>query len=357
MTPYGTRVFAAKRATLSSGVDFWWREKTKFWTRRTAVPPLAEAASKKAAEDSPTLSFESWKFFPDRDGALGKAAAWRSPSFDDRTWRTADNTPWNLQFDDLQDYGGDGLYRSSPFSLPASWSGKPLTLNMQGMLRYCWTSFELYVNGEKSDEILHPRLKVDLTGKLKKTGNVLCIKLTGRPPAGDYPLSGLAGCAVWIQPEIRLSPSISLLGQWQAVAGDWATTRTVSLAGASLGSTDDGRLNKGITPVKADHLVRDVEIPSAWTGRSVYLHVVTPQMNTQPQTATGLTGGMLIVNGKATLLNSHPNIPLDELLNLTPDIEFGRTNRIELWTRGTSHGSMAEDNIVVNDLVIGCAVE
>ncbi len=356
IAPNGTRVFGVRRGTLGEGIDFWWKEKTKFWTRHTVVPPLVEPATK-PNNNRPTISFTSWKFLPDPDGALVKAAAWLKLSFDDGAWRTADNTPWNLQFDDLTDYDGVGLYRSLPFSLPEKWNGRPLTLNMDGLLHACWTTLDLYINGEQIDAILRPRLKVDVTGKLRKTGNVVCIKLTGRPTGADYPLSGLLGCAVWIQPEITLSPSVSLLGQWQAVRGDWSTTRAVSIAGAPLRLTDDGRLKKGITPVKANHLVRDVEIPSAWKGRSVYLRLAAPQMNTPPQKATGLTGGMLIVNGKARFLDRRPNIPLDEMLNLTPDVKFGRANRIELWTRGTSHGSMAEDNIVINDVVIGCAAK
>ncbi len=183
---------------------------------------------------------------PDQDGAVAKTADWLKPAFHDAAWRKADNTPWNLQFDDLKDYGGVGLYRSDPFSLPAGWDGKTLTLNMDGMLRYCWTTFDLYLNGEKIDEIIHPRLKVDVTGKLRKTGNVVCIKLTGRPTGGDYPLSGLLGCAVWVQPEITLSPSMSLLGEWHAVRGDWSTSRMVSVAGAPFRLTDDCRLKKGI---------------------------------------------------------------------------------------------------------------
>ena len=47
-----------------------------------------------------------------------RPATWLRPAFDDSAWRTADNTSWNLQFDDLADYGGMGLYRSTPFALP-----------------------------------------------------------------------------------------------------------------------------------------------------------------------------------------------------------------------------------------------
>ena len=356
LTPWETRVFGVRRGTLAQGIGFWWGEKKKFWTRRGVVPPLVETAKKPEAS-LPTISFTSWKFAPDRDGALAKAGEWLRPGFDDSAWRTAGNASWNLQFDDLADYGGMGLYRSTPFAFSPGWEGKTLTLNMDGLLHACWTAIELYVNGEKVDEIVRARTKVDITARLRKTGNVLCVKLTGRPTGGDFPLSGLLGCAVWIEREITLSPFLSLLGNWQAVGSDWKTTRTVSVAGASPKLTDDGRLKKGVMPVLANHLVRCVDIPAAWKGRNVYLHVVTPQMNAKPETAIGLGGGMVIVNGKATYLDQRPNIPLDEMVNVTPDIKFGRQNRIELWTRGTAHGNMAEENIVINDVVIGCAAK
>ena len=72
LTPWGTRVFGVRRGTLAQGIGFWWGEKKKFWTRRGIVPPLVETAKKPEA-NPPTISFTSWKFFPDRDGALAKA--------------------------------------------------------------------------------------------------------------------------------------------------------------------------------------------------------------------------------------------------------------------------------------------
>ncbi|MGO8746583.1 MAG: hypothetical protein ACLQNE_11390 [Thermoguttaceae bacterium] len=357
LAPWGTRGFGVRHGTLSQGIGFWWGEKKRFWTRRAAVPPLVETAEK-TAKAPPAISFTSWKFLPDRDGKLSKASDWRKPTFNDTAWRKADNLPWNLQFDDLAGYGGVSLYRSAPFSLPEGWNGKTVTLNMDGLLRVCWTEFDLYINGEKIDDILRHYIKIDVTSKLRKTGNVLCIKLTGRPVGGDYPLSGLLGCAAWLQPEITLSPSLSLLGQWQAVGGDWSTSRTVSIAGTPRALTADCYAKAGVTRIRANHLERDLEIPAAWKGRNVYLHLVTPHMHGgQTPPATGLTGGMVIVNDKATYLDQRPNIPLDEMLNVTPDIKFGRNNRIEIWTRGTAHGSMAEDNIVINHLVIGCTAE
>jgi hypothetical protein len=358
LSPYAVRVFGVRRGTLSAGIDFWWFEKTKFWTRRAQVAPLVEKTTETAKPS--VLTFDTWKFYPDRDGAVGKATDWLQPAFADGTWRTSNNDPWNLQFADLKDYAGVGLYRSAPFALPVGWKTRRLTLNMDGAAGYCWTSFELYVNGQKIPELLRPHRKVDITDKLKDTGNVVCIKLTGKNPSGDYPLSGLVGCAVWLQPEITLASSQSLLGEWQAVQGDQVTTSMVTLPGIERKLTDDARLKAGVIPVKANHLVRDVAIPAAWQGKNVYLHVVTPQMNSVAPpalTPLGLTGGMLMINGQARLLDGRPNTPLDQLVNVTPFIKYGQTNRIELWTRNTWRGSMKEDPIVINDLSIGCAAE
>jgi len=80
------------------------------------------------------IAFETWKFLQDRDGAVSKAADWLQSGFDDSTWRTANNTPWNLQFDDLKDYSGVGLYRSLPFALPEDWAGRQVTVNMAGLI-------------------------------------------------------------------------------------------------------------------------------------------------------------------------------------------------------------------------------
>jgi hypothetical protein len=35
-------------------------------------------------------------------------------------------------------------------------------------------------------------------------------------------------------------------------------------------------------------------------------------------------------------------------------VKFGQSNRLELWPRDPAHGSMAQVNLVVNDLALGC---
>jgi hypothetical protein len=203
-------------------VEVWWKEKTKFWTRRYPVTP-ALAPPPEDPANPPVISFDQWQFLADRDGTVSKTDDWTAPALADSTasaaaWRAADNEPWNLQFDDLKDYSGVGLFRSRPFALPAAWKNQRITLNATGLLGYCWTSFSLYLNGQQVDNFLHPLRTVDLTAMLKPTGNVLCIKLTGRPTGGDFPLSGLVGGAFWLEPQIAPGQTISLLGPWQSFA-------------------------------------------------------------------------------------------------------------------------------------------
>jgi hypothetical protein len=73
--------------------------------------------------------------------------------------------------------------------------------------------------------------------------------------------------------------------------------------------------------------------------------------------ARGLTWGMLLINGQARLLETRPNIPLDQTLNVTPYLKFGQPNRIEIWNFDSRRGIMTEENMVINDIVIGCGTE
>ena len=353
LPPFGTVIYGVQRASLSAGLDEWWMEKTKFWTRRAPLTPAVEPRPDPA--NPPTISFENWRFLADQDGSVSKTTDWAAPAFADAAWRSADNEPWNLLFDDLKDYGGVGLYRSRPFSLPAGWKNRPLILHVDGGLGYVSTGCTAYVNGQKLPAL---RRRQDVTALLQPTGNVFCLQLTGKKPGGDWPLSGLVGCAFWLQPEITLAPTMSLLGDWTSFAGDWTTTQPVTLPGTDLKLTDGGNMKPGLNPVLTNHLVRDVDIPAAWRGQQVYLHAITPQMNTVwPLTRvqfSGLTGGVLFINGHAIPLDSHPNQPLDQLLNVTQYVKFGQSNRLELWPRDPAHGSMAQVNLVVNDLALGC---
>ena len=362
LPPYGTAIYGVQRAGLAGGLDAWWLEKTKFWTRRAPLTPDVEP--KTDPHNPPTLSFENWRFLADQDGSVSKTDDWTAPAFADgtafadKTWRSADNEPWNTQFEDLKDYSGVGLYRSRPFAVPAGWKGRQVNLHVDGWYTAVSTAITVYLNGQELPTFPRPHLVEDVTDLLKPAGNVLCVKLTGRKTGADFPLSGLLGVTLWLQPERALAPTISLLGPWQSYQGDWTTSEPVTLPGTDRKLTDDGNMKKGITPVLTNHLVREVDIPAAWRGKQVYVHAVSPQLNTtRPIITLGLTSGMLMINGQAIPFDTRPNVPLDQLLNVTQYLKFGAPNRFEIWPREAAHGSMTEVYLVVNDLVLGCGKE
>jgi hypothetical protein len=345
LAAYEARIFGIRRGSLSEGIGFWWHEKTKFWTRRYDNPKLVDgpAADVPAAKNA-AIVFDQWKFHPDRDGAAAASGDWLKPDFNAQGWRDTGNDAWNLQFEDLQDYSGMGLYRSAPFNRPTQWKAKQVNLRMLEVRGQRWNSFEWYLNGRKLDNA-GDFIKLDITGILQDRGNVLAVKLTGRNPSGDFPLSGLLGTAIWIEPETTLNPSLSLLGTWQAVQGDWKSSKPVNISG------------KDRDAVTANHLVCDVRIPAEWQGRRILLHVDSPRN-------TGLTGGMLMINGTARDFHKDPASPTrhrnsrqDEYINITPYLRPGQSNRIELWPLDSRNGGMNESNIIIHQLEIGCAVE
>lgn len=357
--PYATRIFAIKRADLSAGIDFWWKEKIKYW-KSSGVAPAPDTGRGEMSNPS-AIPFETWKFYADTENKVG-GSNWAASSFSDATWRNLNNTPWNFQYGDLKDYSGVGLYRSQPFSIPSDWGNRKITLNVRP--GNCFKGMELYINGKAVAGLPRQHRKADITGMLKNDGNVLAIKLTGTTP-----ISGLLGCAVWVQPELTLSPSASLLGEWDAVKADGRSSEKVTVAGIDRALTDEGylldksrnRLNdedfvlKNHLAVKASRMVRDIDVPNEWRGRNIYVRINSPLMNGQTLPLLGLGNGMLMINNQPIFFPHAPNTPLDdEMVNLTPFIKFGQKNRIELWPRTPSDGSQTEALIVVNNIEIGC---
>lgn len=311
---YGTRIFAVKRGSLAQGIGFWWFEKTKFWSRtpdtRTYPPPVPEVQT--------TLPFDTWKFLPDQDGSVGKTDAWTQPAFHAAAWRDLGNLAWNLKFDDLTSYAGVGLYRSQPFAVPPAWNGHKITLNMSGAGHWaggCFQRVEIYLNGAKLNGFPQPNQKYDVTSHLQSAGNLLAIKLTGTAK-----LSGLHDSALWLQPEINLAPTLSLLGDWQAVLGDWITRRPVTLPGA----------------VKAKYLTREITIPAVWSGQDVYFRFSRkPHMQ-----------NMVLVNGYPRMITD----PTETAVNITPFVRFGAANTIMVWINSNAQ----EATETFDALEIGC---
>jgi hypothetical protein len=328
--PWEVKIFAVKREDLTGGVKFWWFEKEKFWKRRAEVKPI----SREEKEDrfgSSVIQFGEWKFFPDKDDSVGETDAWTQPTFDDGRWRDANNMPWNFQYSDLEDYSGVGLYRSLPFAIPSDWANRHLFLNINGYVRhmgYCWRGFpDFYVNGEKITGLSHSVRQVDVTNKLKKEGNVVAIRLEGREASGDYPVSGLLSCGVWIQPEVELEDSISLAGEWQAVTGE--KTEIVVLPGQ----------------VKGNHFIRDFTVPAKWKGKDIYLHLKNPVHVRPPVCKLNYYDSLILVNGKARIPFDFMHrlyIP-DDMLNITPYVKFGQENRVTLYPKAGNRGMPGQE--------------
>lgn len=211
---------------------------------------------------------------------------------------------------------------------------------------------EFYVNGRKIGGMLNPHFKCDITDLLKADGNVLAIRLDG-----SKPISGLLGCAVWLQPEIKLAPVVSLLGEWEAVMSDWSTRDKVAVPGVDRTLTDNGTLKDDKLVVKANHLVRDIDVPAEWKGKNIYIHLETPRVNSripgQDLPVTGLSNGLLWINGDPVLISSM--CPLDEMLNVTLSIKYGQKNRIELWPR--SEENLKDVLTIINNIEIGCEAD
>ena len=342
---YGTRTFGVRRGDLSAGIDFWWFEKTKFWTRRAIVKPIEQLpADKESATNPATLPFEEWKFLADSDGSVGKTNDWMLPTFDDKAWRTSGNDAWNLKFPDLKEYGGVGLYRSRPFDLPSAWQGRKITLNTGWYFGgYCSKGVQYFLNGKKIGAF--PRLtQTDVTALLQKEKNILSIEwtgVTGKNANGDYPLSGLYGDTFWLEPDRKLDPQISLTGDWSAIQGGWDKSDVVQLPGR----------------VKGHHFTREFEVPISWKGKNVYLFL--KQTTPAPKGGVGMENGMVVVNNQArkvfTLWNQRDATGV--YVNLTVDLNYGEKNRIELWPQSSSsqlESPLKEYDFSLDTVEIGC---
>lgn len=360
---FGRKVYAAPRAGLAGGLDAWWGEKTKFW-KRGELKPIAPV--KPEYESHPgAIGFDQWKFLPDKDDTVSGSDEWAANHFADAAWRNADNTPWNFQFDDLKSYNGVGLYRSRPFSIPARWRDGRVTLNFQPPWAQCYSKIEFYLNGVPVQEMLNPHRKVDVTARLKSSGNVLAVKMTGWKPVG-----GLFNAGLWLQPEPTLKPAISLLGEWDAVDPKTLGTGKVLFPGVDRSLTDtaylygpDHRKLASEDYILANHLAakvwrvqKDVEVPASWRGKNVFFRIDSPQMNSEsvaPRCGVGC--GMMMINNVPISFTAPPNAPVEnETINVTPFIKFGQKNRIEIWPRDAANGNIVMWLLIINNMDLGC---
>lgn len=337
---YDTRVFAVKRAnTLADALPVWWAEKLKYWTQSERPGNAATTAGD--SEGAPeAIPFDTWRFRDDPDGIIATNGAWANPGFDAKAWKTLRSGSWKLLDPELKDYGGIGLYRSD-FTIPSAWKGHVLTLNL--LNHAACGKGEFSINGVKVYEFtdgsfhreLAPFLDFDISGLINSNGpNTLSVKVEG-----GKELSGICG-AVWIAPERVLAPSIALNGTWQCIMKDFVTAKEVSIPGKMFGR----------------FLRREVDIPSDWAGKQVFLH-----METRANWC-----GCVMVNGfpKSQTASLSPFGTRVEI-NLTPFIKPGQRNSVELWPthtiptnwRGLVYHWPDETDMEVTSVSIGCEIK
>ncbi|HEX4283902.1 MAG TPA: glycoside hydrolase family 2 TIM barrel-domain containing protein [Terracidiphilus sp.] len=174
--------------------------KTRICTMVLAVLALCAPLSLNAAKQStPRLELAAdagWMFL------LGDPKGAEAPSFADNSWRSVDLPhDWSIESKPDKDNpgaagegfypGGVGWYRKT-FHAPASWKGKRVTIEFDGV----YQNATVYLNGNKLGN--HPygytAFAFDLTSALKQKGtNVLAVKVdnSAQPNSRWYSGSGI----------------------------------------------------------------------------------------------------------------------------------------------------------------------
>ena len=328
-----SRVFGVRRTDLAGGLPFWWAEKTKYWKRGASTPP-EKPANASAPKLPATVAFDEWRFFADKDDALGAKPEWLQAAFDDSAWQKLAPVPWNLLDERLRDYHGTGLYRAT-FTPPASWQGRRVVLGLYNFdTPIVYDEGEFLLNGVRVATYKargwSQTYMYDVTDQLKAGPNVLAVRVKG-----GKQFSGVAG-AVWMAAERKLQPALDLGGEWQTASADFHSTGTVELPGRA----------------KACFVFREWDVPAAWKGESVFLHV---------ETATQWLGSV-VVNGRPLNYNGylHP-FGLRAEINITPYVQPGRANRIELWPFATipRHSKPKGDpaDLEIQNIQVGCTTD
>lgn len=325
-----TKVFGIKRADLIGGLPFWWAEKVKYWQKNGDCPAPEVTATK---EIELTMPVEIWRFSQAAD--LSKTVDWKLPGFDDSKWTELAFDKWNPDIDRWKSYVGKGQYRFS-FVVPQEWSGKrivlrrfvfviPLTFGEGG-----WTlNGTSLPNPATVYQLQHSVL--DVTDQLHPGANVLAVEVRGGFTWRGKKLSGIGG-AVSLEALEPIEELVDLAGPWEVVLADYIGRKSVTLPGKTRGK----------------YLVREVQIPAAWSDRNVFLRVAGPRQWLHA----------VVVNGQPIRPSSSHQVYFanQEEFNLTPYLRAGQKNRIELWPfivdgRGTEISPEAD--MEISDIQIG----
>jgi len=330
---YAVKAFAVARATIAGGLPIWWGEKTTYWKQTPAE--IAAAAMTLPQPDKtleePIIPLHDWRFHTDEDHAIAHDGKWIAVDFDDSGWAVKNAGPWNLCDPALKDYHGTGLYRVK-FTISKTWTGRRILLNL-----YDFDTPIVYDDGEFSINGTHvasykahgwsQTLNYDVTDLVHPGDNVLTLEDTAGPKYG-----GLGTDAIWIESRVPLAPVLDLSGTWQTVQDDWLTHSDLTVPSQ--------------TDTKAKYITRDIAIPADWKGRNIYL-----EWSTQRQWMA-----CVVINGHPINYNSfvHP-YGLISRINVTPYLNPGATNTIEIWPLNSiNHHNGKDTAFQFNSIDIGC---
>jgi len=335
------KVFAVKRRNLGDGVSVWWDEKVKYWKKAADLTgparSLASAGSLAPADPAGlnTVAFDHWRFKP-VSSAAPVDDRWKLPGYDDSGWETILNGPWNLLKPSMRSYQGAAEYRRS-FSVPSAWGGHRVLLCLHAIhipVVYGHGDFSINAKPAASyDYTVHDGewYSYDVTNMLKVGENVLSLSAASGISFDHY---GGIGGVVWLQAEPLLSGVQNLDSSWSLAQTHGAPDTLTKFPGRYTGM----------------YLSGEVNIPQDFTGKSVFLHVESPNQWL----------GLVLINGRPIYFTDYGQCyPTVVDINLAPFVKPGQVNHIELWPNRTmprDNGQPAEQStdIRITQITIGC---
>lgn len=293
LQPLQTRIFLTPRESFArAGLD--WFELQRSWWRGTKAP-ASKALPEPPHQRSLDLS-ESWAW---KSPAAGDdPAALAAVQVDDRAWPRMPLRIWSLP--DRQDLRHVMLRHR--FTVPSSWKNGRVELWIQSWAGRTYADrARVFLDGRMIQDWRQDGIAGAALEELKPgTSHLLALEVQS-----DSMLTGVLGGAwLWYQP--RAPASIDLTGDWSPSGDALRYGSPVHLPGE----------------FQALSLRRTVNVPAGLAGRNAMLEI----------DASGSILGAL-VNGR-WVRRFHHRFGDRTSLNVTPWIQFGGANEIELFTRG-----------------------
>jgi hypothetical protein len=291
--PLETKIFLTPRRRLTTAPLEWLTLQRNWWrgTKKPAAAPLPNGV------DPAVLDLtRAWSYRTLEETSTEDLTPSARPDVDVKAWPVRDLTVWTVP-DELP---SRHLFARKTFTVPAAWHDGTITLwlrswfakTVMGTARV-WLDGTVTATGQDG-AILPVDLKAGTT-------HTLAVEIKGEGQAVG--VRGNTWLAYTPHPQARLD-----------LAGAWLPTRDLLSDDAPL------TLPGPIRDLKA--LRRQILIPDVWRGKQVYLYA---------RVGWGTTGA--IVNG-AYVRRHHHQLGEVTLLNITPWINVGATNELELLVGG-----------------------